>query len=112
MAHDDMHVIMYKILAYLYDCMKKGERPDERHYSHDGDVLAIPEPYWSSIMAELVGHGYVRGVAIVREWGGGIIAKPTDPAITMEGVAFLRENLSMRKALEFLKAAKSTLPFI
>ena len=28
MAQNDMYVVMYKIIAYLYDCMKKGAEPD------------------------------------------------------------------------------------
>lgn len=27
MAHDDMHMLIYKMLAYLYDCIKKGLAP-------------------------------------------------------------------------------------
>lgn len=45
MAQDDMHVVMYKILAYLYSCMKEGMKPQLRHYAHDGDVLSIPYGY-------------------------------------------------------------------
>lgn len=26
---DDMHVIMYKVLAYLYKCLKLGKDPDK-----------------------------------------------------------------------------------
>lgn len=112
MAQDDMHVVVYKILAYLYDCMKRGERPNERHYSHDGDVLAIPYAYWAAIMAELAEGGYVRGVTVVRAWGGDLIVKLSDPAITMKGVEFLQQNGTMQKALRFLQDTKSALPFI
>ena len=112
MAQDDMHVVMYKILAYLYSCMKAGDKPIERHYSHDGDVLCIPYAYWAAIMAELVENGYVKGVVVARTWGGDVVAKPTEPAITMKGVEFLQENSMMRKALGFLKETKSALPFI
>ena len=28
MASDDMHVVMYKILKYLYECLKKGVEPN------------------------------------------------------------------------------------
>ena len=28
MAKDDFHVIAYRILDYLYECMKKGESPE------------------------------------------------------------------------------------
>ena len=36
MAQDDMFVVMYKILAYLYSCMKSGEEPRMSMLAHDG----------------------------------------------------------------------------
>lgn len=112
MAQDDMYVVMYKILAYLYDCLKKGVAPVEKHYSHDGDVLHIPYRYWCRIMQELVSHGYINGVLIVEDMAGDPIIADCDPCITMEGVEFLQENSTMRKALKFLQETKSALPFI
>lgn len=112
MAQDDMHVVMYKILAYLYDCMKKGVRPNRRNYAHDGDVLCIPYAYWANIMLELVNHGYVRGVTVLEDMGGDLIVNDIDPAITMEGVEFLQENSMMKRALKFLQDTKSALPFV
>jgi hypothetical protein len=29
MAKDDFHFIAYRILKYLYECLKKGEKPEE-----------------------------------------------------------------------------------
>lgn len=112
MEQDDMRVVMYKILAYLYSCMKEGTKPQLRHYAHDGDVLSIPYGYWADIIRELVKHNYVDGFALVPEWGGGVIVKANDPRITLEGVEFLQENSNMRKALNAIKEAKSALPFI
>lgn len=112
MANDDMHVIMYKILAYLYWCMKRGEEPQFEHYSNDGDVLDIPYAYWAQIMKDMDARGYIDGFVFVGEWGGGTIVKPVTPRITMEGVDFLQENSRMRKVLKFLKDTKSALPFI
>ena len=28
MAQDDYFVIVYQVLKYLYDCLKKGEKPE------------------------------------------------------------------------------------
>lgn len=110
MASDDMHVIMYKILSYLYACMKAGERPARERYAWDG-ALNIPESYWSHIMSELVEHRYISGITIVKV-SGAIIARGSEPAITMEGVEFLQQNSMMRRAMEFLKDTKSEVPFI
>lgn len=112
MAQDDMHVVIYKMLAYLYSCLKKGEKPVERHYTHDGDVLNIPYKYWASIIKEMQDKGYVRGFVIADTWGGGIIICSDDPCITMDGVEFLQDNSKMKMALRFLRETKSTLPFL
>ncbi len=112
MAQDDMHVVMYKILAYLYWCARNGAEPEEKHYSHDGDVLSIPYSYWAGIVRELQENGYVRGFVIVEAWGGDLIVRASKPSITVRGVEFLQENSLMQKALRFLKDAKSALPFI
>lgn len=112
MSQDDMHVVMYKILAYLYSCMKNGEQPVYKHYCHNGDVLNIPEQYWCQIIKQLVDHGYVDGFVVVTAWGGDLIVKANNPTITIEGVDFLQNNSTMQKALNVLKEAKSALPFI
>lgn len=112
MAHDDMHVVMYKILAYLYFCMKQGIRPEHQHYAYDGDVLHIPEQYWAHIIQELVNHGYVRGFTVFKMWNGDLVVDENDPSITLEGVEFLQENSNMQKVLNFLKEAKSSLFFL
>lgn len=112
MAQDDMHVVMCKILSYLYWCLRNGVEPEQRHYAHDGDVLSIPYAYWAAIIRELVANGHVRGFAIVETWGGDSIVNATSPAITMAGVEFLSENSMMRKALKFLQDAKSAPPFV
>lgn len=112
MAQDDMHVVIYKILAYLYSCLKSGTTPVRKHYSHDGDVLNIPEQYWARIIKELVDHHYVTGFVVIAAWGGDLIVRETQPAITLEGVEFLQQNSTMKKALEFLKETKSALPFL
>ena len=36
MAQNDMEVIMYKILRYLYECMKTGKRPDLLAFTRGG----------------------------------------------------------------------------
>ena len=44
MARDDYFVIVYQVLKYLYDCLKKGEKPDRRYLIND--EYSIPENYW------------------------------------------------------------------
>lgn len=109
MAQNDMYVVMYKILAYLYDCMKKGESPDREKYGPE--ALGIPEPYWTQIMLELIDHGFVKGFLVIRRASPAVVA-PNDPSVTLEGVAFAQENTMMARAKQFLQDAKAAIPFI
>lgn len=111
MARDDMHVVMYKILAYLYDCMKKGIEPRQSAIAHDSDILDIPERYWKQIMMQLVDRNLVAGIAIKR-FDNEAHVMILSPYVTLEGVQFMQENSMMAKAQRFLKSSKEALPFI
>lgn len=108
MASDDMHVVMYKILAYLYECMKEGEKPKKGEFS--AERMGINEPYWKCIMSELVRRKLVKGVEALPANEGDYI-QLVNPRITMEGVEFLMENSMMRKARDFLISIKAAVPF-
>ena len=112
MAKDDMHMIAYKVLSYLYSCLKLGDAPDEAVYSHDGTLFKIPESYWVAVMEELVAKGYIVGFKTQGTWGGPQIVVRNEPRITMDGVEYLQENSMMRKAANALKEAKDTIPFL
>lgn len=112
MASDDMNVIVYKFLRYLYSCMKSGEEPSEEVMANSGGMFEIPYRYWAQIVDEMVANGLVRGVAVVDVWGGGKTVRFDEPRVTMEGLQYLEENSLMRKAAELLRDAKSAIPFI
>lgn len=109
MAQDDMHVVMYKILSYLYKCMKDGVKPERAMYS--ADAMGINEAYWQCIMVELTRRKLVRGFEVISTAGDDYVTA-RNPSITMEGVEFLMENSMMRKAFEFLRDTKSAIPFV
>lgn len=73
MAKDDYHVIVYKLLAYLYVQLKAGEDIDPRCLAHDGLLFQINERYWTYIMENLVKSGLVEGLDILRPWGDAVI---------------------------------------
>lgn len=62
MASNNMYVVMYRIIAYLYDCMRGGVEPMEHEYS--AETLGIPEPYWRDVMKELRSHHFTDGVMV------------------------------------------------
>lgn len=99
MSQSDMFVVMCKIIAYLYDCMRRGEDP-----SPDGwgpEAMGVCDAYWRRIVSQLVEHGYIGGVNVARTSMGTSI-QPFDPFVTVEGVQFARENSTMRAAAKFL----------
>ncbi len=109
MAQDDMHVVMYRILAYLYACMKEGTKPERRKY--DAEHMEINKPYWSSIMAEMARRNLVAGITATTTADGDFI-HIGNVRITMEGVEFLMENSMMAKAKTFLMDIKAAVPFV
>ncbi len=105
-----MHVIMYRILAYLYWCMKQGVRPDPAQY-RPGPGMDIPQSYWDQIVVELVRGGYVDGFTVTPTHSG-VLISDDGPVVTLAGVQFLQENSMMRKAYRALRGAKEAIPFI
>ncbi len=109
MAQDDMHVVMYRILTYLYACMKEGARPDKVMY--DAEAMGINETYWNGIMAELSRRKLVKGVD-AKALADKDYVVLGNVRITMEGVEFLMENSMMAKAKTFLMDIKAAVPFV
>lgn len=65
MAKNDMEVIMYKILRYLYECMKLGVEPELEQFAWNSKLFDIPQSYWCKIIVTLVRKGYITGFVVV-----------------------------------------------
>ena len=112
MTSNDAHVIIYKVLAYLYSCMKDGKKPDSEMLVASGVLFGgVPESYWSSLWIQILDRGYVKGIG-KRAYNDEMHAVLIGPEITLEGIEYMQENSMMKKALSFLKEAKSILPFV
>lgn len=99
MARNDMHVIVYRILTYLYQQLKDGAEIDERKI--DEHAFGIPHSYWVFILSELHDMGYVRGISVVPVNGGGKrIEKLERACITFAGVEYLSDDSFMAKVRE------------
>lgn len=111
MAKDDYYVIAYRILAYLYTCLKAGEEPDLSYISADSEAIQISQNYWEYIIRNLYEDGYLEGISLLPVIGRqtpGI--KLRGVMITPKGIDFLQNNSSMAKARDFLKTLKETIP--
>ncbi len=112
MARDDYFVVAYRILAYLYACLKEGEQVDVDYILPESPALNINRDYWEYIICHLYEDGYLEGVSLLN-----VIRKRT-PAIkltdrvmiTPKGIEFLQNNSAMAKARDFLKTLKETIP--
>lgn len=99
MAKDDYLVIVYKILEYLYKCLKSGVPSSiEALEFFRLNTLQISEYYWHNIWLELIENGYIKGAVIVNTLGNPEQIKLTDKlCISMKGVEYLTENSTMQK---------------
>lgn len=101
MARDDMHVIIYRILSYLYECNKHGKTPVFSGLYAALELPDVPDSYLASILSELVSKGYVKGVDVVHAKGAWAFTLTESAGITMDGAAYLSENGRMKQAAQF-----------
>lgn len=67
MAKDDFHVIVYQILAYLYQCLKSGDAVDSKILGSDSpyfiaDGKPLSERYWCYVLYQMQRMGLIEGV--------------------------------------------------
>lgn len=98
MTANDMEMIIYKILAYLYECMKNGVSVSMDEMCSRCKLFKIPEKYWCQIMQELISAEYIKGFYELQTKDGVLIQCTDDARITIKGRDYLRENNGMREA--------------
>lgn len=113
MAKDDYHVIVYQILAYLYQQLKKGADVDSSKLTHDSNFLSINKKYWRYIMISLLNEGYIGGIVVEETIDEVVeIYNLEKCQITLRGIEYLTDNSTMEKAKNFFKDVKDIVPFI
>lgn len=119
MAKDDFPVIVYQILAYLYQCLKRGEDIDPQMISTDSGLFnvngqTINKRYWSYIIYNLQKLQLIEGV-VFADFDSVKHPVPInweDCQITPIGIEYLTDNSFLQKAKDFLKDAKAIVPFV
>ena len=109
MPKDDFFAIAYKILEYLYSCMKEGKEVDIDAIRYDSEAIKISEAYWHDIMIELYNNGYIKGVSVVKACGQPDRIKINDLGITLKGVEYLQDNSKMKTAAGCIKTVAEIL---
>ena len=100
MAKDDMNLIIYKILRYLYGCNKSGKTTTFSDMFSALEFGNIPPNYLSQILSELIDAGYIKGVMLTPTKGVTVITVSDNARITLKGVEYLDENSRMKKAAD------------
>lgn len=112
MAKNDYYVIAYRILAYLYECLKQGETPSLEYLRPGTDDFPIPKQYWEYVLRHLLEDGYLEGAVEVPVIGQSVcsVKLMSRVMVTPKGIDFLQNNSAMSKAKDFLKSLKETIP--
>lgn len=102
MAQNDYHVIVYRILAYLYAQLKEGKAVDADVISHSGYLCDINYSYWLYIMKSLLEQDYIRGIKVIEknDLEPKIIGLK-DCFITPKGIEYICDDNMIEKAKAF-----------
>lgn len=110
MPKDDYFAIVYKILEYLYSCMRSGETIDIEKISWDSKAIDINKSYWEDVIRSMNEEGYIRGVILINALGQ---VRPAvrfgDLGITQKGIEYLQDNSKMKKAAGCVKTVAEIL---
>lgn len=110
MAKNDMEVIMYKILKYLYECMKSGKKAELKDFGWNSKLFNIPQEYWCDVIVILTTKGYIQGFDVIGGTKDGAQIQTKPPfKVTFEGRRFLEENSRMQVAKEYCSEAFNVL---
>ena len=112
MAKDDFHVIVYRILEYLYKLFKKGELVDVDKLN--SDALRINDKYFNDIIFELYENGFIKNVEFIdvkdSQYSQAKINKNTK--ITMKGIEYLSSSEFITKAKKFFNGTLEPVPYL
>lgn len=110
MAKDDMEVIQYKILEYLYGSIKAGHQTSLEEMAWKCKLFEITREYWLVILRELIEEGYVSGLKYIDSKDMESVIEIGQITITKAGRQYLIDNSVMQKIREDLgEAFKITL---
>lgn len=89
MAKDDMLVVIYKILTYLYQCLKDGVNPNVNQAQKLCDINPV---YWNAVIDDCIDRGFIK-VPMQSPF----LKEYRDLRITSLGVEYLEEAKPMNK---------------
>ena len=105
MAQDDYDVVVFKILTYLYACLKRKTLFDKEVFRQILNKQKISDEYLTDILRMMTDDSLITGLTFTRAWAGTYIltSEYSDMKITSAGIRYLNGNNGMTKVKEVLK---------
>ena len=105
MAKDDYHVIVYKILLYLYGVLQRKIVFSCDAFNKLIERSEIKEEYFTDVIRLMQNEGLIEGAVFEKAWGHDyiLISNLEDLQITADGIRYLKENSTMNKVMKSLK---------
>lgn len=89
MTKDDMHVVVYKILTYLYQCLKDGVKPNIKQAQK---LCEINPLYWNAVIDNCIDRGLIK-----VPFKSPFKDVYDDLQITLDGVEYLEDAKPMNR---------------
>nr|WP_321314943.1 YjcQ family protein [uncultured Ligilactobacillus sp.] len=99
MAKNDYYVLVYRILTYLYNCLKDDVEVDMTKLTPEW--LGINKRYFEYIFDTLSDEGYILNKAYDIDMAGKHLK--SDIMISPTGISFLHENSTIQKVKNSIK---------
>lgn len=105
MAKDDYDVIVYRLLVYLYGCLKRKILFDSAEFRETVKKNVESEEYFADVVRMMQQEGLIEGAVIIKAWGGDVIITSDlqDIKITSAGIHYLKDNSQMHKVGTILR---------
>lgn len=97
MPKNDYFVMAYKLLKYLYECLKSGTHPNINLITAESKFFPIGNEYFTYLIENLVNEGYIRNVKVAKYDDEISVIITADMQITPKGIEYLQENNMMNK---------------
>ena len=114
MAKDDYDVIVFKVLTYLYACMKRKIMFEMDTFKATIGLDKIDEGYFADILKMMSEDGLIKSYVYKQAWGGEVIVLSCmeDLKITSTGIRYLEDNSKMKQIKEFFLSHEGFSGFI
>ena len=111
MAKDDYDAIVYRVLVYLYACLKRKILFEEETFQEAVRKNVESDGYFFDVLRMMQEEGLIKDLCFKKTWGGDmiLISDISDARITPTGIHYLEDNDIMKKVGNILKGAADTI---